>query len=184
MRPALLLALVALACLAGAASTDTTDRYIPNTRVSYRLNINGRTDVNTSFVFIDEAATDHTYVEFSCQDSVPSFYLHVDAPVLTQRAYNLSRPPSLTYRVDAQQPHTLPTLTVKQSNDPQNDSHLHFLAVPDERDPELLTAFLGAQQQVSLRLDPVPNASGGPRLSLTFPVKGFPQAVLAVRSCK
>lgn len=165
-----------LCCLGVAAAADT---YIPGTRVSYRLGKDAITDSNTSHLFVDEATNDD-YIEFFCEKGQPIFYLNSTTEILSQEDYDDDKTPNLIFRVDSQTPKTIPTVTVNQSDDPDDYSHLSTLAVEDKNDPLIFSAFKNASSKVAIRV----TRSNGRELTFTFPVKGFTQALAKINNCK
>lgn len=169
------LSLLALSTLSFSAA----EVVIPNTKVSYEITQDPITDRNTSSIYLDENSSD-TYVEFLCTKGVPVFYLHTANLLLTQDEYDQDKIPALAYRVDSQQVRVVPAALLEESEDPEDETHLRSLAVTDKNDALLLNAFRNAQTRVALRV----TRSGGRELTYTFPVKGFAQALKAVKNCK
>ena len=169
--------LALLACSLGFAYA--ADTYIPGTKVSYRLDKDAITDGNTSHIFIDETNSDN-YAEFYCTKGQPVFYLNSAVLLLSQDDYDSDKTPNLTYRVDSQTPKTIPTVTVSEGDDPEDNSHLATLAVEDKSDALIFSAFKNASSKVAIRL----TRSNGREVTFTFATKGFAQAWAKVNGCK
>lgn len=169
--PLLAPSLLALS-LGVAAAQESKDIPIPNTKVSYHL-------VNTSSVFIDADKSDD-FVEFYCTDGAPVFYLNAAENVLSQADFEANKTPALSYTVDSQSAKTMPLATVKQIDDPEDDTHLHTLVVADENDAAIFSAFKNATSKVVFKF----TRSDKKQITLTFSTKGFTQALKAVNNCK
>lgn len=149
------LALLTLA-LGFAAAQGSSDTYVPNTSVSYRL-------VNASRVFIDSNEDGENYVEFRCSKGAPVFYLSTVKNILSQADYDAQKTPDLTYLVDNQAAKTLKTTVTQQSADPEDESHLSTLAVNDKDDPVIFNVFKNAASKVVLKF----TRSDGKAMTLT-----------------
>ena len=154
------------------------DLRVPNSKVSVRLEKDDK-GTNSSSIFLDEQydTLGKTFVQFRCGPGGKlNFFLKTKVPLLSQADLVSGRPPSVTYRVDGQQPRTFPGVLTRKGG----DFDRFVLATNDASDPRFLAAFKAARKSVELQ---VVRTGGASPLRLTFPVKGLAGALKVVEGC-
>lgn len=151
---------------------------VPNTKVSVRLEKDAQGG-NISSIFLDEQydTLSKTFVQFRCgAEGKLNFFLKTKVPLLSQADIVAGRAPSVTYRVDGQQPRTFPGVLTRKNG----EFDRFVLATNDASDARFLGAFKAARKKVELQ---VTRTGGASPLRLTFPVKGFAEALSVVEGC-
>lgn len=154
------------------------DLRVPGSKVSVRLEKDAQ-GANSSSLFLDERydTLSKTFVQFRCGEGGKlQFFLKTKVPLLSEADLVSGRAPSLSYRVDGQQPRTFPGVLTRKGG----DFDRFVLATNDVGDARFLGAFKAARQKVELR---VVRTGGAAPLTLTFPVKGFAEALSVVEGC-
>ena len=154
------------------------DLRVPGSKVSVRLERDAA-GANISSLFLDEQydTLGKTFVQFRCGEGGKlNFFLKTKVPLLSEADLVSGRPPSLSYRVDGQQPRTFPGVLTRKNG----DFDRFVLAVSDASDARFLAAFQAARKKVELR---VARTGGAAPLTLTFPVKGFREGLQVLAGC-
>lgn len=154
------------------------DLRVPNSKVSVRLEKDEK-GTNISSIFLDERydTLGKTFVQFRCGPGGKlNFFLKTKVPLLSQADLVSGRPPSVTYRVDGQQPRTFPGVLTRKNG----EFDRFVLATNDASDARFLGAFKAARKGVELQ---VVRTGGAAPLRLTFPVRGFAEALKVVEGC-
>lgn len=172
--------------LGGAALAQTdppsplgADLYVPGTQVSVRLEQSSETGRNISSIFIDERydTLGQTFAQFRCREGGRlAFFLSAKVPLLTEAQVASGRLPSLSYRVDGQQPRRFPGVPTRKGGEIDR----FVLAVSDAADARFVAAFRAARRQVEVQV----TRPGAAPIVLNFPVKGFGDALRAVDGCR
>lgn len=154
------------------------DLRVPSSKVSVRLEKDEK-GANISSIFLDEQydTLGKTFVQFRCGEGGRlNFFLKTKVPLLSQADIVAGRPPSLSYRVDGQQPRTFPGVLTRKDG----DFDRFVLATNDAGDARFLGAFKAARRGVELQ---VIRTGGAAPVRLTFPVRGFSEALKVVDGC-
>lgn len=171
------------ALLGGWAAAQV--KQVPGTYTSYAAIRDPITDVNKSFVRIDEAndLTGRTYLTLRCDDrGEPEVWASLNSKValMTEREYSAGLLPSVTLRLGTQPPTVLRDSDLVAVVNSRQDFIETSLGFQSSALRGIATGFASGQPLI-VRVN---RLSGGQALTYTFPAKGFAEAWQGVNRCE
>lgn len=169
-------ALLATAVLS-LGNTTHAETYIKGTQVSYDIDIS-KDKTNESSVYIDEAhdTNNKNFVQFSCEDGAPIFYLHSSQNLYSQQQYDKDSTAPIKVSVDGT--NAVSFETVSTSSDDKPD--LTTMALVDKFDAQILRLFQSARNTVVITV----NTPSNKAQNFTFYPKGLAEAFSKVNLCQ
>lgn len=171
-----LIALITLTALALPAAAQNI-QIVPGAKVYYLVSKDPITDENRSMLIIPEINdTDaKTFIRFKCVRGTPEAFLVSKNELVSADNWDADLYPTVTFRVDTQQPKTLQMNGVQ---DTEGGAILESLGF--ESDQTVIQALSNAKSKVVFRV----NRIGLSPLDFTFSPKGFAQGMKAIGNCK